>query len=95
MIRSAHHHDRAEPLLVAPLGKYSTDVLGSRYISPDLLDGVDTKRPEISLGSCSRVFVGDPAADELAVHGVRRVSENCDSGGYPAVNKVSGFNQMG
>src|ERR1022692_986595 len=86
---------RAEPLLVAPVGKHSTYVLGSGCISRDLLDGVDTKRPELTNGSCSRVFVGDPAADELAVHRVRRVGENCDSRGHTAVNKVGGFEHPG
>jgi hypothetical protein len=39
---------RAEPLLVAPVGKHSTYVLGSGYIFRDLLDGVDNKRPELN-----------------------------------------------
>ncbi len=83
-------------MLVAPVGKRWTFVLGSGYISRDVVDGVDAKRPELSNGSCGRVFVGDPAADELlAHHGVRRVGENCDSRGHTAVNKVGGFEHPG
>lgn len=78
-------------MLVAPVGKHSTFVLGSGYLSRDLVDGVDTKRPELSNGSCSRVFVGDPAPDELEVHAVWRVGENRDSRRHTAVNKVGGF----
>ena len=82
-------------MLVAPVGKHSTYVLGSGCISRDLLDGVDTKRPELTNGSCSRVFVRDPAADELEVHGIRRVGENRDSHGHTAVSKISGFEHPG
>jgi CheY-like chemotaxis protein len=57
-----------------------------------VVDAVDAKRPQLSNGSCGRVFVGDPAAHELAVHhSVRSVGENCDSRGHTDVNKVGGF----
>jgi len=47
-------------------------------------------------GSCGRVFVRDPAPDELTFHhGVRRFAENCDSRGHTAVNKVGGFEHPG
>src|SRR5579864_386828 len=91
VIRSAHHHDGAEPFLVTPHGKHSAYVLTSVYIFWDLLDGVDTKRFEVSNGSRSRIFVGNATADELAVYSVGRIGENRDSRGHTAVNKVSGF----
>ena len=96
VIRSTHNDDRAESLPVAPVGKHRTFVLGSGYRSRDMVDAVDAKRPQLSNGSCGLVFVGDPAAHELAVHhGVRSVGENCDSRGHTAVNKVGGFEHSG
>jgi hypothetical protein len=78
-------------LLVAPVGKDATYVLGAVYSFRDLLDSADTERPEFSNCSCSRVFVRDATADELAVHAVGPVRENRDSASHSAVNKISGF----
>ncbi len=95
MIRSADHHDGAEPVLVAPAGKRWTFVLASGYICGDEVDGLDAQRSEASNGSCGLVFVGDPAPDELTFHRVRRFAENCDSRGHAAANKVGGFERPG
>jgi len=78
-------------VFVAPVGKDSTFVLGSGFISRDPVDGVDTKGLELSNGSCGCVFVRNPAADELAIHGARRVGENCNSHGNTAVKQLGGF----
>ena len=95
MIGSADHHDRAEPVLVAPPGKNPAFIRGSNDSSRDLLDGLDAERHELSNGSYGYVLVGDPSADELAVHGVRRIGKDCDSRGYTGLNEVGGFEHSG
>ena len=88
VIPPAHHQDRPEPVLVAPVGKNATFVFGSGHGARDLLDGRDTERRELSNASCGRVFVRDAPADELATHGVPRAGENGNSRGDTTVNKV-------
>src|SRR5258708_6367248 len=68
VIGSSHHHDGAEPILVAPLGEDLPFILRSRHRSGDLLDEVYAQSPESSSGSCRRVLVRDSPAYELAVH---------------------------
>jgi hypothetical protein len=96
VIGSRHHHDGAEPLMVAPLGKDPSFIFGSSHRSRDLLDGFDSQCPELSNGSGGLVFVGGPSAEELAVHHrVGRVGENCDPPSHPGLNKVSRFEHPG
>ncbi len=83
-------------MLIAPAGKRRSFVRGSGHICWNQIDGGDTKRPELSNGSCRRVFVRDPAPTELTLHhGIRSFAENCDSRGYAAVNKIGGFQHSG
>ena len=82
-------------MLVTPVGKHWTFVLTSGHFRRYKLDAVDAKRLELSNGSCGRVFVRDPAPDELTFHRVRGFAENCDSRGHTTVHKVGGFEHSG
>jgi hypothetical protein len=81
-------------MLVAPIRQHLPLGLRSRH-SRDLLDSCHAKRLELASCARGRVFVRESTADELLIHRVGRVGEDCYSRGDTAVNEVGRFEYPG
>ena len=94
MIGSAHNHDRAEPLLIAPARKYRAFILSAGYVRGNLLDIHNPQRPQLSNISGGLIFVWHTATGELSFNGIG-VGKDCDSRGHAAVNETGSFKHCG
>jgi hypothetical protein len=96
VIGRRHDDHRAQTLLAAPLGKDGPFVFGPGHGPRDLLHGVDAEGPELADLSRGGVFVGNSAAEELAVdHRIGRIGEDGHAGGDATVHEVRGFEDSG
>src|SRR5512133_455976 len=89
MVRAAHHHDGAIPVVLAPFRKRRTLVLSSRHMRWDLFHIAYAKCVQLLSGAFGRVFMLYATSHELPVYdSVRELYENRHPRRQPAVNQV-------
>ena len=91
MFATANQHHRMKLVLIAPVNKCRTFILGAGYVCRDLLDVHKSQRVQFFNKPGSLITVGNTSAGELVFDGSASVGEDRDSRGHASVNEVGSF----
>lgn len=92
VIRRGHHHNRMEPLLVAPVRENWTFILISGDIPRYAIYVIEAERFEFSNGSRGWPFIGNSAMHKFVFCAcITRIHKYCYARPNPTMDEIGGF----